>query len=176
MNTTELPADIREWVDSIPTLTKSDLEELRRTGEALDKDPAFRAEFIKGRFVSEMLAAMDEAGKSQAEVARAWGKTRQYLNKVLNEDRRVNFTVETLCELAHLLNRRIDLQVLREDEVSHVLRIVSVGHEIESLGAHWAGPATRRQPLDDVAMLFGNGHPNNQPISITPNEVPELVA
>jgi len=137
MNANELPEDIRAWLESVPKLTKNDLEELRRAGEALDNDPAFRAELIKGRFVSEMLEAMQEDGKTQAEVARVWGKTRQYLNKLLNEDKRVNFTVETLCELAHLLNRRIDLRVLREDEIAHVMRCVPTERKLHRPEAAW---------------------------------------
>ncbi len=176
MNANELPADIRAWLDSVPTLTKHDLEELRRAGEALDNDPAFCAELIKGRFVSEMLEAMEETAQTQADVARVWGKTRQYLNKLLNEDKRVNFTVETLCELAHVLNRRIDLQVLRENEVAHVMRCVPTQRKIESLEAHWAGPSTRRQPFDDVQTLFGNIRTNPAGITITAYEPADLAA
>lgn len=176
MNANELPEDIRAWLETVPRLTKNDLEELRRAGEALDKDPAFRAELIKGRFVSEMLEAMEEAGKTQAEVARVWGKTRQYLSKLLNEDKRVNFTVETLCELAHMLNRHIDLQVLREDEVVHVMRCVTTQREIEPLEAHWAGPATRRPPLNDVQILFGSARPNPARITSTAYEPADLAA
>jgi transcriptional regulator with XRE-family HTH domain len=175
MNIDQLPKDIRAWLESVPKLTNDDLEELRRASEALDKDPSFRAELIKGRFVAEMLSAMEETGKTQAEVARAWGKTRQYLNKLLNEDKRVNFTVETLCELAHLLNRRVDLQILRENETAHVVRSIPVQREIESLEAHWPIPNTRLQPLNDVQTLYGQVQPTVTPVTRI-YEVPDLAA
>ena len=147
MNVTELPEDIRAWLETAPQLTKAGLEELREAGEALDADPGFRAELIKGRFVSEILTAMEEKGQSQAEVARAWGRTRQYLNKLLNEDKRVNFTVETLCELAHLLDRRIDVKVLRTDEVAHVMRCVSAERTLLSPEAAWNSRQPFRSPV-----------------------------
>lgn len=121
MNTPDIPEDIRSWLASVPELSKQQLEELRTAAETLDDDPAFRAELIKGRFVNEMIEAMEQSGKTQAEVARDWGKSRQYLNKLLNEDNRVNFTVETLCGLAHQFDLRVELQVLKRNEVAYVM-------------------------------------------------------
>jgi plasmid maintenance system antidote protein VapI len=177
MNANELPEDIRAWLETVPTLTKNDLEDLRRAGEALDQDPAFCAELIKGRFVSEMLEAMEETGRTQAEVARAWGKTRQYLNKLLNEDKRVNFTVETLCELAHFLNRRIDLKVLREDEVAHVMRCIPTERTLRCPEAAWNSEHSVRIPVATPPVLeFGQANIRNFPETNAPYDHSSLAA
>ncbi len=177
MNVTELPEDIRAWFETTPRLTKADLEELRRAGAALDDDPAFCAELIKGRFVSEMLAAMEEKGQTQAEVARVWGKTRQYLNKLLNEDKRVNFTVETICELAHLLNRRIDVKVLRRDEVAHVMRCVPTERRLVRPEAAWNREDSVRNPVAPPPVIeFGQADSRNLPETKVPYDPACLAA
>jgi transcriptional regulator with XRE-family HTH domain len=163
----ELPADIREYLATVPPVTEQDLTALRHAGEALDHHPAFQADFLKSLFVERMLEAMEEIGETQSDLARRWNRSRQYVSKLFHEDKKVNFTVETLCELAHLLNRRVAIEVLREDEVAHVVRCMPTRRTIESLEAHWAGPATRRQPLNDVQFLFGSARPNSAPILTT---------
>lgn len=151
----DLPADIREYLATVPPVTEQDLAALRKAGEALDHDPAFQADCLKSLFVERMLEAMEEIGETQSALARRWNHSRQYVSKLFREDKKVNFTIETLCELAHLLNRRIAIEVLREDEVAHVMRCATAQRMIEPLEAHWTGPVTRRQPLDDVQTLFG---------------------
>jgi predicted XRE-type DNA-binding protein len=115
---------LEEYLAGAPGLTTDDLEALRVAAEKLETDPAFQADYLKSRFVEKMLAAMEEDQISQSELANRWGKTRQYLSKLLNEDHRINFTIETMCEFAQLLNRRVDLQVVRPSEVTHVIRAV----------------------------------------------------
>lgn len=182
MNTTnnplspELPAELREYLASVPELSEPDLAELRKASEALDRDPAFRADYLKSLFVEKMLEAMQETGETQSDLARRWNRTRQYVSKLFNEDRKVNFTIETLCELAHLLNRRVSIDVLREDEIAHVVRVVPAQREVETLAAHWGGPSTRRAPLDDLGILFGSGQPNPARITNTAYEVSDLAA
>jgi transcriptional regulator with XRE-family HTH domain len=163
----DLPADIREYLATVPPVTEQDLAALRQAGEALDRDPGFQADYLKSLFVERMLGAMEELGETQSDLARRWNRSRQYVSKLFHEDKKVNFTIETLCELAHLLNRRVAIEVLREDEVAHVMRCVATQREIEPLEARWAGPATRRQPLNDVQFLFRSNRPSSTPIMTT---------
>jgi transcriptional regulator with XRE-family HTH domain len=108
---TEISKDLQDYLQSIPSVTADDLEELKRAVLALDDDPGFQADLIKGQFVEAILQAMEAHGQTQSQVAAAWGKSRQYLSKVLNEDRRVNFTVETMTQLAHAVGRRLQVKV-----------------------------------------------------------------
>lgn len=167
----DLPDDLREYLATVPPVSEQDIEALRKAGEALDRDPAFQADYLKSLFVERMLEAMEEIGESQSALARRWNRSRQYVSKLFHEDKKVNFTIETLCELAHLLNRRVAIEVLREDEVSHVMRCIPQPREIESLESHWNGPATRSLPLDDAKMLFGVA---NSPINRLANKVYDI--
>jgi transcriptional regulator with XRE-family HTH domain len=172
----DLPADIREYLATVPPVSEQDLAELRKASEALDHDPAFQADFLKSLFVERMLEAMEELGETQSALALRWNCSRQYVSKLFNQDRKVNFTIETLCELAHLLKRRVAIEVLRENEVAHVMRCVPMHREIEPLEAHWAGPATRRHPVDDLQARFGGSRRTPARIPNTAYEVPELAA
>ena len=108
---TEMSQDLEDYLKSIPPVSAEDLEELTQAVSSLDDDPSFQADLIKGQFVEAILQAMDARGQTQSQVAASWGKSRQYLSKVLNEDRRVNFTVETMTQLAHVVGRRLRVTV-----------------------------------------------------------------
>src|SRR5205823_3222156 len=82
----------------------------------LDWDADFQADVLVSKYVLAISAAMQERGIRQSVLAKMWGKTRQYLNKLLNEDRRVNFTVHTMVKLAMLLKRRIRIEVEEIEE------------------------------------------------------------
>jgi transcriptional regulator with XRE-family HTH domain len=117
-----LPPEIAELLANTPKTTSATMERLRKAGERLESDPAFQADFMKSLYVENVMQAMAEKGVSQSDLARRWGKSRQYLHKLLNEDKRINFTIETMVELAMLLNRRLEMHLLKKDETAHVLR------------------------------------------------------
>ena len=121
---TALPEDLSAYLQQAQPLTQSDLDELGHGANVLDNDPQWRADYLKGLFVEKVLAAMEQAQINQSQLAAKWGKTRQYVSKLFNEDERVNFTIETLCEVAHLLGLRVEIQLLKPAEMPHVLRTV----------------------------------------------------
>lgn len=121
----ELPPDIAEWLKTVPKVTQEMKASLRAAAKELETDTEFQSEVVKGLFVNQMLEAMEEQKLSVSEVARKWGRSRQYLHKLLNEDKRVNFTIETMVELAMVLKRRYVPTVLKEGEAAHVLRCVT---------------------------------------------------
>ena len=98
---------------------------LQRAGEKLHDDPSWRAEGMKSLFVNEMLIALDEEGISQSELASKLGKTRQYVSKVFAENKRINFTIETMNSLAHSLNRRIELIVYKPQSAMGTFRFIT---------------------------------------------------
>ena len=133
--------DIAEWLASSPKVTAEDLRGLSDAGKALQTDPAFQADFIKARFVEDLLHAMAAEGMTKSQLAQKWGRTRQYLGKILDEDRRVNFTVETMTELALLLKRRLEVHILNPAESTHLLRCVAPPQRLPA--SEWQFPVHR---------------------------------
>jgi transcriptional regulator with XRE-family HTH domain len=135
---TDLPDILKEYLATAPKFDAKKRKALQAAADELDRDPAFLAEFQKSLFVEKILEAMEAQGISQSDLARRWGKSRQYLSRVLDEDRRVNFTLETIFELASLVGRKIEMHVLDPNEHTHVLRckvtprMVSATHEFEA--------------------------------------------
>jgi len=116
----DMSPDLRAYLDGVPELTKEDLRELERAAKRLEDDPEFHAEVAQGLFVEQVLQALEERGESQNEFAKRLGKSRQYLSKILNEDRPANFTVETMCRIAHHLGRKLKVLMLRPGETARV--------------------------------------------------------
>ncbi|MEI6343488.1 MAG: helix-turn-helix domain-containing protein [Verrucomicrobiota bacterium] len=125
-----IPAELQEYLGNVPEVSDADRESLRRAIQDLDNDPRFLADVQKGLFVEQMLGALDERGESQSDLAKRLGKSRQYLSKLLNEDKRVNFTIETMCEVAHHLGRRLEILVLRPHEVATVASCLTSNWEV----------------------------------------------
>jgi transcriptional regulator with XRE-family HTH domain len=126
----DMSADLRAYLDGVPELTEDDLRELDRAAKRLEEDPDFHAEVTKGLFVEQVLQALAERGESQVAFAKRFGKSRQYLSKILNEDRRVNFTVETMCRIAHHLGRKLKVLMLRPGETARIEAERNKGWEI----------------------------------------------
>ena len=114
----EMPEDLREYLNGVPEVSAEERATLRAAAQALEGDPLFQAEVQKGLFIESMLAALEERGETQSQLAKRWGKTRQYVSKLFNEDERVNFTVETLCEVAALLDQRVEIKVTPKKKVA----------------------------------------------------------
>jgi len=112
----DLPADLRAYLESVPPSTPEMTDSLARANRAAQEDPQFDADLMKMVFVNEMLTALDERKETKSTLADRLGKTRQYIQKLFNEDKRVNFTIETLCTVAHALGRRVHMHVYRENE------------------------------------------------------------
>ena len=123
-NWQDLPVELRKDLESTPPLSWRQLEDLRKANEGLQNAPSFLAEVEKGLFIEHMLEAMEASGQTKNELARKWGKTKQYISKLLHESKRVNFTIETMVELAHLLGRRLKIVVLEPGESVHVSRSI----------------------------------------------------
>lgn len=118
----DLPDVLKAYLATASKFNAKKRKALQAAAAELDRDPGFLADFEKSLFVEKILEAMEDQGISQSELARRWGKSRQYLSRVLDEDRRVNFTLETMFELASLVGRKLEMHVLDPDEHTHVLR------------------------------------------------------
>jgi len=102
-------------------LTERDLREHADAVRALDDDPEYISLSLKADVVSEIYHAMQEEGLTPSKLARKWGKSRQYLSKILSEDKRINFTVDTIAEIMAQLNRRVEMHFPRKGEYTMVI-------------------------------------------------------
>lgn len=138
MNTKPVPtADdlLADLMARTPVLTEHDRRELAQAGQALQRDPAFLADYLKGLFVEDVLRALEEDGLTQSDLAVRMGKSRQYISKILNQDRRVNFTLDTLAEFSTALGRPLAMRLLAPNEAMTLLRLVSTARVIQPMPA-----------------------------------------
>ena len=116
LSSPSLPDDIAAlFADARPTTT-ADLSQLERAAEALLGDPKFVADHAKGLIIEDILRAMEAAGMTRNALAGKIGKSRQYVSKILDEDRRVNFTIDSLAEFSAALGIQLCLRMLPESE------------------------------------------------------------
>ncbi len=120
-----LPPDLEELFRQAEELTGHDLEGLRLAGLETERDSEYQSSFVKGDFVNAILSAMHSQGVSQTELASRWGKSKQYLSRILDEENGVNFTVETMVDLALNLDRRIRVEVLPFDAPAQQFHTIS---------------------------------------------------
>jgi len=112
----DLPADLAAIFAAAPDTRESDIAALTHAADALDRDPEFLADYAKGLVVEDVLRALEDSGLSKNALAEKIGKSRQYLSKILDEDRRVNFTIETLAKLSAALGLQLHVRMLPPNE------------------------------------------------------------
>jgi len=119
-------SDLDAMFASAPVLDHSELEKLEQASEALEKDPKFLADYTKGLLVEDILRGMEVNGLNQKTLAEKLGKSRQYVNKILKEERRANFTVDTLAELSTALDLKLSMRLLPPGEAIIAKRSISI--------------------------------------------------
>lgn len=92
-------------------LTTAEEKELGDSIRSLRATPSFQADVLKAIVVDHMLEGMEREGLNKKRLAERWGKSRQYVGRILDEDARVNFTLETVCEMLSLVGKRLRLVV-----------------------------------------------------------------
>jgi DNA-binding phage protein len=73
-----------------------------------EKDVEFVTDYIKGKFVEDVLAAMEQKKILKIDLAKRIGKSRQYVGRVLNETS--NFSIQSMVEIALALNMTIEVK------------------------------------------------------------------
>ncbi len=116
-NDLDLSDSLKEYLAQIPPVSDADREALSAAGKRLENDPEFQADVLKSMYVEQILEALEVSGETQSQLALRWGKSRQYVSKLFNESRRVNFTIETMTTLAHLVGRRLEIRVVQPEKV-----------------------------------------------------------
>lgn len=119
MSTEEISPELKSLLDRTPVLTESDINELAEANRALNRDPEHIAGIIKAVFINDILCAMEEQGVNKNQLAKKWGKSRQYLNSVLDREKASNFTIDTIVSLSMMLGlvpQRIELKKMDSGE------------------------------------------------------------
>lgn len=136
---TPLPADIAVLFANTRQPTPKELDALAKAGKALGADPEFLADYSKGLIVEDILRAMEATGINRNTLAAKLGKSRQYVGKILDEERRANFTIDTLAELSSALDVKLHVRMLPENEKMIYVR----GHTVK----------TKLEPIADFPRL-----------------------
>ncbi|MGE3310609.1 MAG: hypothetical protein AB7O66_11610 [Limisphaerales bacterium] len=105
--------ELSAFFGQFPELTDSERNDLELGARELEKDPDFHVELQKAKFAEAMLEALAERQESKSDLAKRWGRSRQYVSKLLHAERRVNLTVKSMVELAFQLDRQIEIVVTR---------------------------------------------------------------
>ncbi len=143
---TPLPDHIAALFANTRQATPKELVALAKAADALRTDPAFLADYSKGLVVEDILRAMEEAGLNRNTLAAKLGKTRQYVGKILDEERRANFTIDTLAELSAVLRVKLHVRMLPENEHMLFVRGLTVTTKVEPT-ADFPKPQTRLAPV-----------------------------
>ncbi len=109
----EMSPELKALLESTPVLSEQDVKELGDAVAALDTDPEFIAGCIKDDFVNDILCAMEEQGINKNQLAAKWGKSRQHVSQILDKEKSINFTIDTIVSLSMTLGlvpQRIKLE------------------------------------------------------------------
>jgi hypothetical protein len=105
-------ADLERLLSEARPVEALDLKGLAQAIEALHQDPDFIAESAKGLLIEDILRAMDESHITKSELARRMGKSRQQINVLLDEEKKNNFTIETMARISTALGQRLVVRLL----------------------------------------------------------------
>jgi antitoxin component HigA of HigAB toxin-antitoxin module len=106
-----LSDELKALFNNAPALTAENEKELAEAVKTVQQDPKFQAELMKARVVEAVLAEMDARNMNRNQLAQKWGKSRQYVGRILDENRKANFTLETISELLQLFGKRMEIQI-----------------------------------------------------------------
>lgn len=120
----DFPPELAELFRNTEPVSQEAVDAMAEANRALADDPDFMADLLKGYFVERVLEGLEETGLKKAQLGSRIGKSRQYVNKILDEDKRVNFTIETMTKIAHAIDCRLDIHVLKKNEEAHIFRTV----------------------------------------------------
>jgi ribosome-binding protein aMBF1 (putative translation factor) len=115
-NTVKLPADLQDLLNTTAVFSDTKRQTLAKANKDLFNDPSFKADLLKSSFVEDIYSAMEEKSLSKSALAKMWGKTRQYIAKILDEDAKINFTIETMVEISHHCGLELKITTSSKDE------------------------------------------------------------
>jgi transcriptional regulator with XRE-family HTH domain len=158
----DLSPELKALFASTPKVSQKEREQIRAQTEKLDQDPENHAEYLKSKFVNDVLLAMEENKITKSELARRMGKSRQYLNKVLNEDDGANFTIQSMSTIAYHVGLKFGITneyLDKTEETSNSLKI-ETRHIIPSKIEAWEASGGKVVPFHKYKNQMQNQLPN----------------
>jgi len=116
----ELSPELEALFENARPIEELDLKRLSQAFEALEQDPIYIADTAKGVFVEDVLRALDDSHVNKSELARRMGKSRQQINTLLSEEKKNNFTIETMAKLSSALGRKLFVRMLAPNEAVQI--------------------------------------------------------
>jgi transcriptional regulator with XRE-family HTH domain len=147
---TLLPENIAGLFSNARQATPAELAGLLKAADALRTDPEFLADYSKGLIVEDILRAMESAGLNRNTLAVKLGKSRQYVGKMLDEERPANFTIDTLAELSSALGVKLHVRMLPENEHMIFVRGLTVTTKVEPIADFPKQQARRASIFEDL--------------------------
>lgn len=166
-----LPKELADLLAATPEVSDADLLRLKEAGERIDRDSADRAELQKAIFVNAILSALQREHLTKSEVARRMKCTRQNLNRLLAEDASVNFTIETLSNVATACNRRAEILVLADDEFAKVVKCQPDTNMLEFCGRNYYPIQTQPREIHSTYKACTSPRRNITPFDFTPQRI-----
>jgi hypothetical protein len=115
---------MEELLKASRPLSDIDTKGLEESNSALSQDPAHIAGVIKSLFVNDILIAMKEQRVNKSVLAARLGKSRQYVNNVLDDRNPGNFTIDTMVSFSAALGlrpKRFSLEPMKPVELGMVI-------------------------------------------------------
>lgn len=132
MNAEEkLALEIQELLDNTPVLTDETIQAVAEANRALNRDPEHIAGIIKAVFVNDIICAMEEQELNKNQLAKKWGKSRQYLGGLLDKEKARNFTIDTVVSLSMTLGLRPHCIKLEPMEMVAKVQVTATRDKIE---------------------------------------------
>ncbi len=103
--------ELEAFLAATPPATAESMKAVQDEADTLSRDPEYLSELLKTRFVLDIVAAMRNRGMSQSQLAKAIGKSRQYVSTIFDEENATNFTIETMTMLASCLGLELDISL-----------------------------------------------------------------
>lgn len=160
-----MEAEFSRLFENAQKPTLEDLKLLQDADDELEMNPSFLAEFVKDKFIDDVLHQMRSLGLTQGELSKRMGKTRQYLNKVLNRSKPTNFTVQTMAEISMAVNMHLSVSMTSKSMISDDSDI----WVLQQMKASKALPCSKEDKNYATAkknnIFAGKPHPHDQKVS-----------
>jgi len=110
MKDNDLSPELKALFEEAASLPEPDLKGLAAANRVFADSPAFAAKVMGGLFINKILGRLDDLDMSKSQLAKEWGKDRQYISTILNAETPKNFTLKTVVELSMKVGLRVKLE------------------------------------------------------------------
>lgn len=121
MNTDDLSPELKALFEEAASLPEPDLKGMAEANRALAGNPEFAAKVMGGMFINQILGRLDALDMSKSQLAKEWGKDRQYVSTILNREKPKNFTLKTVVELSMKVGLRVKLDFEPLDKAADLI-------------------------------------------------------